>query len=92
MPSNDALVKAVEVVFPSGKAAKPAVAGKPTDRGLDAKLAAAKSTPPNINDQGQDATSAGMQEVPNPLKLTDEEFKALPESTLRRMRGDTVAA
>ena len=49
------------------------------------KVAAAKSQPPNM--KGEGAGDRGDKPV-NLDVLSDDEFMALPEETLRRMRGD----
>ena len=49
------------------------------------KVAAAKSQPPAM--KGEGAGERGEKPVDRDV-LSDDEFMALPEETLRRMRGD----
>ena len=96
-----ALVKATEEVL--GRFGKTAAA--PADKGLgagkggdrkqsavDKALAAAGKQPANLKDAGVDSDKAGMRSDIDPSKLTQEEFAALPEATLKRLRGDMLDA
>ena len=51
------------------------------------KLDAAQAQPPEM--AGESSASRGETNV-NLATLTDEEFSALPESTLARLRGDIL--
>ena len=51
------------------------------------KLDVANSQPPEMS--GESSASRGEKTI-NPATLTDEEFAALPESTLARLRGDLL--
>jgi hypothetical protein len=51
------------------------------------KLEAAEAQPPEM--AGESSASRGEKTI-NPATLTDEEFAALPESTLARLRGDLL--
>ena len=44
---------------------------------------------PDLSNAGQDSDTNGLRtELPEASKLTDEEIEALPEDTIKRMRGD----
>ena len=52
---------------------------------------AAAKTPPDTSEVGRDSTKAGSGgEKYDPMKMDEEEFDALPDSTLSRLRGDVV--
>jgi len=51
------------------------------------KLEAAEAQPPEM--AGESSASRGEKTI-NPATLTDDEFAALPESTLARLRGDLL--
>ena len=53
-------------------------------------LDAAKRAAPSLKSAGMDGNAAGMKRDIDPAKLTEEEFAALPASTLARLRGDLV--
>jgi hypothetical protein len=104
--SEDALLKAAAMAFPESEfgrsllglesAEKEEVAetkAPAPPRKLADKVAAAASTPPNINKAGgASSDKAGLTSEVDVAQLSDEEFDALPERTRARMRGDTVAA
>jgi hypothetical protein len=102
MASDDALIQAVATIFPDSEVgkgfqgtqqqeAKPAE--ESTKRGLEDKLKAIKNTPPNLSEaEGEDSDKAGMSSELDTSKLSDEEYDKLPESTKRRLRGDTLVA
>lgn len=92
--SDDALVKAVGVIYPeqAEKTAEPAE-GKKADRGIEAKVDAASKTPPNLAKAGgENSDAAGADSEIDAAKLSDEEYDKLPEATKKRLRGDTIAA
>lgn len=67
-------------------------AKKPQSRKTDVKknIDAANKQPPELDKAGFDSDTTGMKDKdPDITSLTEEEFDALPEATLRRMRGDT---
>lgn len=54
-------------------------------------LEAAARQPSSLKHTGLDSDKAGETgQLPDPSKLTQEEFDKLPESTKQRMRGDTI--
>ena len=62
-----------------------AVAEKRQKTTVQKKLAASKSQPPSMKGEG---TAKRGDIVPDVNVLSDDEFAALPEETLRRIRGD----
>jgi len=46
--------------------------------------------PPDMDGVGSDSNKSGLTGTPDVNKITEDEFKALPDSTLKRMRGDFV--
>jgi len=64
---------------------------KSESRKTDVKknIDAANKQPPELDKAGFDSNSGGIKDKdPDVTSLTEEEFDALPEATLRRMRGD----
>lgn len=57
---------------------------------VDKNLAASKAQPASTKDVGLDSDKMGEKTLPDITKMTPEEFKALPESTKAKMRGDTL--
>ena len=51
-------------------------------------LATQSAQPPSTKDVGLDSDKMGATKVPDVSKMTYEEFRALPESTKAKMRGD----
>ena len=51
------------------------------------KLKAAEAQPPEL--EGEGSSSRG-ENVDNLEQMSEDEFNALPEATIRRMRGDIV--
>lgn len=48
-----------------------------------------KAQPPSLDKVGDNNGKHGVTEaLPDPMQMTEDEFNALPESTLRKMRGD----
>lgn len=58
---------------------------KPED--IDRNLKAQQSQPPRTAGEGNDTRDAGL---PDLSKLSEEEIDALPEATIKRLRGDFV--
>lgn len=52
----------------------------------------AEQQPASLSNTGTDSDSNGMQGLPQASKLNDKDFAALPEETLKRMRGDYLTA
>jgi len=96
----DALVEAVNMVLPkygitteedtseSDKAAADKVA-KDKEKQVKKNLDTSGKMPPDMDNAGSDSDSAGPNsELPNAADLTEAEYDALPEATLKAMRGD----
>lgn len=103
MAPADALVKAAATVMEKFKTALPAAAAD--EKGLQAakdaakeraeaqvkaNLDAAAKTPAALKDAGKDSDKGGLTEKVDVKKLTDEEFRALPDATKARLRGDLL--
>ena len=91
---TQALLRAVKFVLPENtvkEAETPREEPKPkTDaKNLRNKVDAANKQPPDTDSVGEQGNSMGKNaEDPNPLDMSEEDWDALPESTLKRMRGD----
>lgn len=82
-----AMLKAVGYVLPEERVADEVGAKRKTN--VTKNLDAAKRTPASTNDVGIDSAAAGISDAkPDVAGMTDEEFDAIPESTLKRLRGD----
>lgn len=90
----DALAKATDVTLTmqkpellqsDGQDKVTRIATKRKKTGVKKKLEASKAQPPTLKGEG---TSKRGDSAPDINVLSDEEFGALPEETLRRMRGD----
>jgi hypothetical protein len=100
MPPSQALTKAANDIMsrfqPPAKADEKPAGGlkdaKGADRAAQSKqknIDAAMKTPPDTRDVGVDTDKAGMRDgMPQPSNVDD--LKAIPEATLKRMRGDLV--
>jgi hypothetical protein len=95
---TQALLKAIDIYMPKGAVKEVEKAG--SDRkvdeerrkaGLKKATDAANKQPVDADKVGEDADSAGKKGELNVDKLTYDDVANLPESTLRRMRGDFVA-
>lgn len=89
---SQALLKAANYVFPN-MPEMPADAPAPKASKKDAikkAVKARKKQPPDINGVGEDADAAGIKDEIDAMALTEKDFDALPEATLRRLRGDAV--
>jgi acyl carrier protein len=91
----DALYRAANYVLgtaqPAAKdePAEPAIGKRTTN--IKGNLAAAKRIPPNASKIATPSDSAGLiDDLPQASRLTDKDFDALPESVLKRMRGDIL--
>lgn len=98
-PSTALLEAAKKVMSAQGKAEPEPEAkglGAAKGKGADRKEAATKKnidaalkTPPDTKDVGMDTDKAGMKDgLPTPLTVA--ELAALPEATIKRMRGDSI--
>jgi hypothetical protein len=56
-----------------------------TARGIDT----AKAQPASLQNLGTDSDKQGMQHI-DPKALSHDDFMKLPESTLKRLRGDLI--
>lgn len=103
MAPADALVKAAATVMEKFKTALPAAAAdekglqaakdaakERTEAQVKANLDAAAKTPAALKDAGKDSDKSGLTEKVDVKKLTDEEFRALPDATKARLRGDLL--
>lgn len=103
MAPADALVKAASTVMEKFKTALPAAAAdekglqaakdaakERTEAQVKANLDAAAKTPAALKDAGKDSDKGGLTEKVDVKKLTDEEFRALPDATKARLRGDLL--
>jgi hypothetical protein len=95
-----ALNKAVHYVIGdlvTGESAKPTKDPEVVrqKRGQQARRTAAKAaaaSPPDITDKGRDSDKAGTGDgLPDPTKMTPEQFDNLTEDQVRQMRGDKVS-
>ena len=89
---DTALDRAVQLLMPELPA--PTAGDKPPAKKTDVSknLDAADRTPPDASDHGDPSGKRGMTDDIDVTKLSEEEFKNLPDSVKRRLRGDTVAA
>lgn len=87
---TQALIKAVKTLVPDPVSEVEDPTSKTTStKDLRKKVDAANKQPPDINDVGEQGNAAGKDtEDPSALDLSAEDFESLPESTLKRMRGD----
>lgn len=84
---TQALHDAVHYARIEGTPAPAAEKKRKTDVGKN--LDTQKRTPPDTGKAGADSDTSGMKDkIPDINSLSEEEFDALPEATLRRMRGD----
>ena len=93
--ASDALTKATKYVMagntpePAQEAAPPksngAVVQKKKKATVKKKIEASQSQPPDLQGQGNAERGEGTLDV---NALSEDEFNALPEETLRRLRGD----
>lgn len=99
MPPSAALVQAARVVMgkmmPQSKQDDPPPpkglgAAKSRDEGKARSVAAALKTPPDLRDVGVDSDKLGMSKGTETLPTSLEDLKAIPEATLKRMRGDML--
>lgn len=92
---SDALTEAVQLVLARHhpellqpqKAEVIPLPTKPTAQQVRKKVEAANQQPPKL---GGDASTAAGASNPNLNDLSEEEFDALPESVLKKLRGDFV--
>lgn len=99
MAPSAALVQAARVVMgkmmPQSKQddpppAKGLGAAKSRDEGAARSVQAALKTPPDLRDVGVDSDKMGMSKGVETLPTSLEDLKAIPEATLKRMRGDML--
>ena len=101
MSRSQALIKAANDIMVRQLPAAKADEEKPSGGLKDAKGAerttaqkqknidAALKTPPDTRDVGLDTDKVGMKDgLPTPMNI--EDLKAIPEATLKRMRGDMI--
>lgn len=77
--------KLVIVETPTGEKPNPKVTN------IKKNLEAAKQIPPDNKDKGENSDKGGDVEDGSAVsEMTMEEFDAIPESTLKRLRGDAI--
>jgi hypothetical protein len=82
-----AMLKAVSYVIPEERVIDEIGAKRTTN--VKKNLDAASRTAPGTNDIGNDSSAGGIStDTPDVSQMSEEEFDALPESTLKRLRGD----
>jgi hypothetical protein len=82
-----AMLKAVSYVIPEERVTDEVGAKRTTN--VKKNLDAAKRIAPGTNDIGNDSSAGGITtDTPDVSQMSEEEFDALPESTLKRLRGD----
>ncbi len=88
---SQALLKAAKYVFPDAaplqEAPVPAASKK---EAVKAAVKAGKKQPPDIGGVGEDSDTAGVKDDIDPGRLSEKDFDALPEATLKRLRGDLM--
>jgi hypothetical protein len=99
--ATQALLRAMDFVLPKKAMdapeddADPDAKAKKEDElrrtGLKKATDASNKTPADAKGTGDDSDSAGLQDTINVDKLSYEDIAALPEATLKRMRGDIPA-
>jgi len=91
---TQALIKAVKTLVPDPQVKHTA---ENTNKGEDPeakkknlkkKLDAADKQPPDLDGVGDPGNSGGMGDLPDGSKLTEADLDSLPESSLKRLRGD----
>lgn len=88
---TQALIKAVKTLVPEvPKATEKAVEKAADTKNLKKKVDAAKRQPPDLDNVGEQGNATGKSDhMPDPTQMSEEDWDALPESTLKQMRGDT---
>lgn len=65
--------------------------GERRQKQLEKNIDASKRQPPRLDDSGVDSSKKGGGiDAKSVARMTEEEFKALPESTKARLRGDII--
>lgn len=87
---TQALIRAVKIMIPDAPATAENKVDKAADsKSLKKKVAAANKQPPSLDSVGEQGNAAGKDtNDPDPSQMSIEDMEALPESTLKRMRGD----
>jgi hypothetical protein len=60
-----------------------------TEKGVEKSLEARRKQPALLSDVGTDSDKAGLTKI-NIMELSQEDFSKLPESQLKRLRGDIL--
>lgn len=92
-PPSVALLKAVEYLMPSQEvteAREAEEAAQKREPDVKKNVQAAKQTPPDIGDAGISGDAAGATKSIDVTSMDIDEFEALPESTLAKLRGDLL--
>ena len=86
---TQALIRAVKLMVPEAPSSVEKTVEKAAKGDLKKKVAASNAQPPDLDNVGEQGNSGGKTTAdPNPMEMTLEDMEALPESTLKRMRGD----
>lgn len=96
---TQALLKAMDYVMPKRDASKDVPSDKQVDNeaeerrkaGLKKATEASNRQPPKTGKTGEESTAMGKDKELNVDKLSYDDIAKLPESTLRRLRGDYAA-
>lgn len=84
-----AMRKASKLILPTAVTASETPDPKVTD--IKKNLEAAKKMPPDTGEKGENSDKGGDIEDGSAVsEMTMEEFDAIPESTLKRLRGDAI--
>lgn len=83
---SDALIRSVSYIIPHAEAPIPETTERVTN--VTKNVDAANRQPPSNASVGMDSDKVGATATGDVSKLTEAEFDALPEATIRRMRGD----
>lgn len=97
---TQALVKAIRYTVPeasrratevpSDEDAGTAKRAERREAAVKKAVEASTKTPPKLKNVGEDSNKRGVSGKINPARLTEKDFSALPETTLKRLRGDYV--
>ncbi len=88
MSPSEAMLKAAKVIMGTRSKGKPG-SDNANAVAIQRGLKAAEQQGADFDNVGHDSDTAGVKaDLPDPTKLTWEEFEALPESKKQKMRGD----
>lgn len=87
---GQALLKAAGYKFPDLPPIDEAPVTKSDKEKIKKAISASNKQPADISGVGDDAGTGGVQEEIDPSKLSMSDMEALPEATLKRLRGDVL--